>query len=268
MVTRGDSQAPRQRQRGRWREGHPGAAVRALHSSTSTKRHQAWRDRLIKVANSQYRVKPDCRLHEMVPAEAEALVAWVIGMLLVASPPGFLVCTHPHPNRLAYTSLYAEHIERRVVAVVPPSVILPARTAETTVELKLLNEEAAGSEEHAAVVQMAPSRQQTGLHRRHTSNHLRCGRQSNGKSVAPLVTPTRSGGGEAAQHGPTREGRGPTRLIRATEDEGALLRYQVGVLGSGLDVEVVEQLIRGVGCEVTVLERLRARTTDAYNSNF
>lgn len=46
-----------------------------------------------------------------------------------------------------------------------------------------------------------------------------------------------------------------TDISSTSQDEGSQLKYQISVLAPRLEIEVVEQLVRGAGCDVTSLGR-------------
>ncbi|CAI5729276.1 unnamed protein product [Hyaloperonospora brassicae] len=48
----------------------------------------------IKVATRPWKAKSDSELRPMLAVEEEALAAWIMGSIVLPSPPGFLSCTH------------------------------------------------------------------------------------------------------------------------------------------------------------------------------
>ncbi|KAF1328935.1 hypothetical protein FI667_g6345, partial [Globisporangium splendens] len=78
----------------------------------------------------------------MVPAEEEALNAWIMGALVLDAPPA---CTHTFLQRMAYVKFFEDYLEGTVVAVVPPRILMPEHIAEKTILMQLLASEPAGS---------------------------------------------------------------------------------------------------------------------------
>ena len=77
-------------------------------------------------------------LRSMIPLEEEALAAWMMGAIMLQSPPGFLVCTHPRATRVVMLDFFEEYLEGKVIAIVPPYVRMPQYIAEKTLLLQLL----------------------------------------------------------------------------------------------------------------------------------
>ncbi|CAI5746289.1 unnamed protein product [Peronospora destructor] len=93
---------------------------------------------LVRTATRAWNEKPDDDLRPMIPLEEEALAAWMMGGIVLQSPPGFLVCTHPRATRVMMLDFFEEYLEGKVIAVVPPSVRMPQHIAEKTLLLQLL----------------------------------------------------------------------------------------------------------------------------------
>ena len=81
--------------------------------------------------------KADDDLRPMISVEEESFAAWMISGIVLPSPPGFLVCTHPRATRVAMLDFYGDYFEGKIIAVVPPSVRMPQHIAEKTL-LQLL----------------------------------------------------------------------------------------------------------------------------------
>ena len=54
---------------------------------------------LAHIASRPWIDKADDDLRTMIPLEKEALAAWMMSGIVLPSPPGFLVCTHPKATR-------------------------------------------------------------------------------------------------------------------------------------------------------------------------
>ena len=85
-----------------------------------------------------WKEKPDDDLRPMIPLEEEALAAWMMGGIVLPSPPGFLACTHTRAARVKMLEYYEAYLEGKVLAVVPPSIRMPQHIAEKTLLLQLL----------------------------------------------------------------------------------------------------------------------------------
>uniref|UniRef100_M4BUP7 Uncharacterized protein n=1 Tax=Hyaloperonospora arabidopsidis (strain Emoy2) TaxID=559515 RepID=M4BUP7_HYAAE len=93
---------------------------------------------LVRAATCTWKEKADDDLRPMIPIEDEALAAWLMGAIVLPSPPGFLACTHPRATRVAMLDYLETYLEGRLIAVVPPYVWMPPHIAETTLLLQLL----------------------------------------------------------------------------------------------------------------------------------
>ena len=80
---------------------------------------------LVRIASRPWSDKEDDNLSPMIPLEEEALAAWMLGGIVLPSPPEVLICTHPRSTRVAMLDCFEECLEGKVIAVVPlPSVCL------------------------------------------------------------------------------------------------------------------------------------------------
>lgn len=81
-----------------------------------------WEARLRTAAELQWSSLPDDQLRQMVPGEEEAQAAWIMGILVLDAPPGFLECTHMSSTRVAYLQYLEDQLEGQIVAaLVPPT---------------------------------------------------------------------------------------------------------------------------------------------------
>ena len=71
-------------------------------------------------------------LRPMIPLIEEALAVWMMKSIILQSPPGFLVCTHPRTTRVMMLDFFKAHLQGRVIAIVPPYVRMPQYSAEKT----------------------------------------------------------------------------------------------------------------------------------------
>ncbi|KAF1319012.1 hypothetical protein FI667_g13391, partial [Globisporangium splendens] len=108
-------------------------------------RHAEWTQRLTKITTRPWKIKPDNELRKMVPAEEEALTAWIMGVLILDAPPAFLACTHTFVQRITYVKFFEDYLEGTVVAVVPPHLLMQEHVAEKTILMQLLASEPVGS---------------------------------------------------------------------------------------------------------------------------
>ena len=99
--------------------------------------HDAWVQRLTKIALRPWKAKDDVNLRPMVPAEEEALAAWMLGALMLDAPPAFLACTHSSSDRIAIREYFEFSLEGELVAIVPPHVRMPKDIAERTLLAQL-----------------------------------------------------------------------------------------------------------------------------------
>uniref|UniRef100_M4C4A7 Uncharacterized protein n=1 Tax=Hyaloperonospora arabidopsidis (strain Emoy2) TaxID=559515 RepID=M4C4A7_HYAAE len=93
---------------------------------------------LVRAATCTWKDKADDDLRPMIPIEGEALAAWLMGTIVLPSPPGFLACTHPRATRVAMLDYPETYLEGRLIAVVLPYVRMPPHIAETTLLLQIL----------------------------------------------------------------------------------------------------------------------------------
>ena len=93
---------------------------------------------LVRAATCTWKEKEDDDLRPMIPIEDEAMTAWLMGAIVLPSPPGFLACTHPRATRVAMLDYLETYLEGRLIAVVPPYVRMPLHIAEITLLLQLL----------------------------------------------------------------------------------------------------------------------------------
>ncbi|CAI5723651.1 unnamed protein product [Peronospora destructor] len=61
---------------------------------------------LVRTAIRAWNEKPDDDLRPMYPLEEEALATWMMGGIVLQSPPGFLVCTHPRATRVVMLDFF------------------------------------------------------------------------------------------------------------------------------------------------------------------
>ena len=61
---------------------------------------------LVRAATRVWTDRSDDDLRSMIPLEEEALAAWMMGAIMLQSPPGFLVCTHPRATRVAMLDFF------------------------------------------------------------------------------------------------------------------------------------------------------------------
>ena len=74
----------------------------------------------------------------MIQLEKEALAAFMMGGIMLQSPPRFLVCTDPRATRVVMIDFFEAYLEGKVIAIVPPYVRVPQFIAEKTLLLQLL----------------------------------------------------------------------------------------------------------------------------------
>lgn len=60
----------------------------------------------VKVATRPWKAKSDSDLRPMLAVEEEALAAWIMGSIVLPSPPGFLSCTHTCVMRVAMLDFF------------------------------------------------------------------------------------------------------------------------------------------------------------------
>uniref|UniRef100_A0AAV1U502 Uncharacterized protein n=1 Tax=Peronospora matthiolae TaxID=2874970 RepID=A0AAV1U502_9STRA len=74
----------------------------------------------------------------MIPLHEDALGVWMMGSLVLSSPPGFLVCTHPRATRVVMLAFFEAYLEGEIIAIVPPYLRMLKYIAEKTLLLQLL----------------------------------------------------------------------------------------------------------------------------------
>ncbi|KAF1328529.1 reverse transcriptase, partial [Globisporangium splendens] len=232
-------------------------------------RHRAWVQRLTKIATRPWKTKPDDDLRKMVPAEEEALNAWIMGALVLDAPPAFLACTHTFLQRMAYVKFFEDCLEGTVVAVVPPRILMPEHISEKTILMQLLASEPAGSAGYKNLcewIQNVKRLYYTAATRRLTFTvkeqsiatkwHRREIKLRNEKLV--LLSTAK-----------LEEEDDRCDIDNIIPHQADVLQYQVRVVASGLGNDVVGQLIAlSTECEVVSIARAPRARDGAYDSNF
>ncbi|KAF1335469.1 hypothetical protein FI667_g1381, partial [Globisporangium splendens] len=232
-------------------------------------RHRAWVQRLTKIATRPWKTKPDDDLRKMVPAEEEALNAWIMGALVLDAPPAFLACTHTFLQRMAYVKFFEDCLEGTVVAVVPPRILIPEHIAEKTILMQLLASEPAGSAGYKNLcewIQNVKRLYYTAATRRltfivkdqstATKWHRREIKLRNEKLV--LLSTAK-----------LEEEDDRCDIDNTIPHQADALQYQVRVVAPGLGNDVVGQLIAlSTECEVVSIARAPRARDGAYDSNF
>ncbi|KAF1333576.1 reverse transcriptase, partial [Globisporangium splendens] len=232
-------------------------------------RHRAWVQRLTKIATRPWKTKPDDDLRKMVPAEEEALNAWIMGALVLDAPPAFLACTHTFLQRMAYVKFFEDCLEGTVVAVVPPRILMPEHIAEKTILMQLLASEPAGSAGYKNLcewIQNVKRLYYTAATRRltfivkdqstATKWHRREIKFRNEKLV--LLSTAK-----------LEEEDDRCDIDNTIPHQADALQYQVRVVAPGLGNDVVGQLIAlSTECEVVSIARAPRARDGAYDSNF
>ncbi|KAF1330991.1 reverse transcriptase, partial [Globisporangium splendens] len=232
-------------------------------------RHRAWVQRLTKIATRPWKTKPDDDLRKMVPAEEEALNAWIMGALVLDAPPAFLACTHTFLQRMAYVKFFEDCLEGTVVAVVPPRILMPEHIAEKTILMQLLASEPAGSAGYKNLcewIQNVKRLYYTAATRRltfivkdqstATKWHRREIKFRNEKLV--LLSTAK-----------LEEEDDRCDIDNVIPHQADALQYQVRVVAPGLGNDVVGQLIAlSTECEVVSIARAPRARDGAYDSNF
>ena len=93
---------------------------------------------LVRTTTRAWIEKVDDDLRPMIPLEEEALAAWMIGGIVLSTPPGFLVCTHPRGTRVVMLDFFEAYLERKVIAFVLPFLRMSKYIAEKTLPFQLL----------------------------------------------------------------------------------------------------------------------------------
>uniref|UniRef100_M4C5M1 Uncharacterized protein n=1 Tax=Hyaloperonospora arabidopsidis (strain Emoy2) TaxID=559515 RepID=M4C5M1_HYAAE len=110
---------------------------------------QDCREVLICTATRTWVKKANDDLRPMIPLEKEALAAWMMGGIMLQSPPGFSVCTPPRTTRVAMLDFFEAYLEGQVIATLPPYVRMPQYIAEKTLLIQLLKGSAGQTESDA-----------------------------------------------------------------------------------------------------------------------
>ncbi|KAF1329275.1 Rxlr effector protein, partial [Globisporangium splendens] len=208
-------------------------------------RHRAWVQRLTKIATRPWKTKPDDDLRKMVPAEEEALNAWIMGALVLDAPPAFLAYTHTFLQRMAYVKFFEDCLEGTVVAVVPPRILMPEHIAEKTILMQLLASEPAGS---AGYKNLSGPSQRSGIDEK--LNFAT-------KKLVLLSTAK------------LEEEDDRCDIDNVIPRQTDALQYQVRVVAPGLGNDIVGQLIAlSTECEVVSIARAPRARDGAYDSNF
>ncbi|KAF1326560.1 hypothetical protein FI667_g8403, partial [Globisporangium splendens] len=205
----------------------------------------------------------------MVPAEEEALNAWIMGALVLDAPPAFLACTHTFLQRMAYVKFFEDCLEGTVVAVVPPRILIPEHIAEKTILMQLLASEPAGSAGYKNLcewIQNVKRLYYTAATRRLTfivkdqSTATKWHRREikfRNEKLALLSTAK------------LEEEDDRCDIDNVIPHQADALQYQVRVVAPGLGNDVVGQLIAlSTECEVVSIARAPRARDGAYDSNF
>ena len=67
------------------------------------------------------------------------------GGIVLPSPPGFLVCTHPRDTLVAMLNFFEAYLEGKVIAIATPYVRMPQYIADKTLLLQLLELQEGGT---------------------------------------------------------------------------------------------------------------------------
>ncbi|KAF1326887.1 reverse transcriptase, partial [Globisporangium splendens] len=221
------------------------------------------------IATRPWKTKPDDDLRKMVPAEEEALNAWIMGALVLDAPPAFLACTHTFLQRMAYVKFFEDCLEGTVVAVVPPRILMPEHIAEKTILMQLLASEPAGSAGYKNLcewIQNVKRLYYTAATRRlmfivkeqsiATKWHRREIKPRNEKLV--LLSTAK-----------LEEEDDRCDIDNVIPHQADALQYQVRVVAPGLGNDIVGQLIAlSTECEVVSIARAPRARDGAYDSNF
>ncbi|KAF1333740.1 reverse transcriptase, partial [Globisporangium splendens] len=213
--------------------------------------------------------KPDDDLRKMVPAEEEALNAWIMGALVLDAPPAFLACTHTFLQRMGYVKFFEDCLEGTVVAVVPPRISMPEHIAEKTILMQLLASEPAGSAGYKNLCEWiqnvkrlyytAATRRLTFIVKEQsiaTKWHRREIKLRNEKLV--LLSTAK-----------LEEEDDRCDIDNVIPHQADVLQYQVRVVAPGLGNDIVGQLIAlSTECEVVSIARAPRARDGAYDSNF
>ncbi|CAI5717700.1 unnamed protein product [Peronospora effusa] len=224
---------------------------------------------LVRTASRPWIDKVDDDLRPMIPLEEEALAAWLMGGIVLPSPPGFLVCTHPRATRVAMLDLFEEYLEGKVIALVPPSVRMPQHIAEKTLLLQLL-------ERREGETTSDP------LSRELVNGAKRTCYNSDTRRLT-FILPDQAAA--ASWHTKFISFRGTrlqllcpatmerdditTSLTSSTTSSRTILQYQVRILVHGVAASTVQAILSSsVSCSVTSVVRGFLNGTEAYDSNF
>ncbi|KAF1322649.1 hypothetical protein FI667_g11031, partial [Globisporangium splendens] len=236
---------------------------------TDSSEYDAWVKRLTKIALRPWKVKDDENLRPMVPAEEEALAAWIMGALVLDAPPAFLVCTHRLTHRVAFLDFFETYLEGELVAIVPPQVRMPKHVAERTLLAQLAVAEKENTPGHIQ-----------------TCNLIRQVKRANYNGATRRLTFVVKDTLLAdSWHHKSIQFRGTyLKLLSASKLEeedmqmevdnvaphdGEQLRYQVRVLTHCMPVTEVKQVLgTSTECKVMSVTRHSVGRSDAYNSNY
>ncbi|KAF1314221.1 reverse transcriptase, partial [Globisporangium splendens] len=232
-------------------------------------RHRAWVQRLTKIATRPWKTKPDDDLRKMVPAEEEALNAWIMGALVLDAPPAFLACTHTFLQRMAYVKFFEDCLEGTVVAVVPPRILMPEHIAEKTILMQLLASEPAGSAGYKNLCEWiqnvkrlyytAATRRLTFIVKDQSTASKWHRREIKFRNEKLVLLSTAK----------LEEEDDRCDIDNVIPHQADALQYQVRVVAPGLGNDVVGQLIAlSTECEVVSIARAPRARDGAYDSNF
>uniref|UniRef100_A0AAV1TRX4 Uncharacterized protein n=1 Tax=Peronospora matthiolae TaxID=2874970 RepID=A0AAV1TRX4_9STRA len=224
---------------------------------------------LVRAATRVWTDRSDDDLRSMIPLEEEALAAWMMGAIMLQSPPGFLVCTHPRATRVVMLDFFEEYLEGKVIAIVPPYVRMPQYIAEKTLLLQLLERSEGQTESDVMSRELVKGAKRTSYDaetRRLTfimpdqaaaaSWHAKM-ILFRGKRLKLLCPATME-----------REDITAPSLL-ATSSGRHQLQYQVRILVNGVAASTVQAILASsVACTVTSVSRGCPLGSEAYDSNF
>uniref|UniRef100_A0AAV1U7U0 Uncharacterized protein n=1 Tax=Peronospora matthiolae TaxID=2874970 RepID=A0AAV1U7U0_9STRA len=224
---------------------------------------------LVRAATRVGTDRSDDDLRSMILLKEEALAAWMMGAIMLQSPPGFLVCTHPRATRVVMLDFFEEYLEWKVIAIVPPYVRMPQYIAEKTLLLQLLERSEGQTESDVMSRELAKGAKRTSYDaetRRMTfvmpdqaaaaSWHAKM-IFFRGKRLQLLCPAT-------MEH---EDITAPSLL--ATSSGRNQLQYQVRSLVNGVAASTVQPILASsVACTVTSVSRGCPLGSEAYDSHF
>lgn len=232
-------------------------------------RHAEWTQRLTKIATRPWKIKPDNELRKMVPAEEEALTAWIMGVLILDAPPAFLACTHTFVQRITYVKFFEDYLEGTVVAVVPPHLLMQEHVAEKTILMQLLASEPVGSKGYTTTCEWIRSVKRLFYNAETRRLTFVVKDQSVATKWHRQEVKLRNEKLLLLSTAKLEEEDDRSDIDNVTPNHATVLQYQVRVVAPGLGIDIIEQLIAlSTEREVISIAREPRAREETYDSNF